>query len=198
VGDGPALVLMHGAEANRAMFSALVPLLAGRFTVITYDQRDSGDTESPERAATLAELADDAHALILARGFPRAHVFGSSFGGRVAQAFAILHPTAVDRLILGSTWPLPHALSTLSPESAARMDELRRRLPGSAQELARLFFPEPSSRSFAMCSPWFGPRPSARGAAPKPWPPASLSRPQRSPRPRCCSRAIWTASSRRA
>ena len=54
VGSGPALVLMHGAEASRLMFGALVPLLAPHFTVIAYDQRDCGETESPERAATLA------------------------------------------------------------------------------------------------------------------------------------------------
>ena len=34
VGSGPALVLMHGAEASRQMFGALVPLLAPHFTVI--------------------------------------------------------------------------------------------------------------------------------------------------------------------
>ena len=63
-GSGPALVLMHGAEASRQMFGALMPLLAPHFTVLAYDQRDCGETEGPERPATLAELADDARGLI--------------------------------------------------------------------------------------------------------------------------------------
>ena len=92
VGDGRPLVLMHGAEASRQMFAALVPLLAPRFTVIAYDQRDCGETEAPESACTLADLAHDAHKLIRGLGLKRAHVFGSSFGGRVAQALALLHP----------------------------------------------------------------------------------------------------------
>jgi len=145
-GEGPALVLMHGAEANRQMFAALVPLLAPRFTVIAYDQRDCGDTEAPAHAATLADLAHDAAALIRGLGRDRAHVFGSSFGGRVAQALALLHPECVDRLVLASTWPLPHAYDALYPEGAARIGELRARLPESADELAGWFFPEPFLR----------------------------------------------------
>lgn len=77
-GQGPALLLMHGAEASRQMFGALVPHLAKQFTVIAYDQRDCGDTEAPERAATLADLANDAQQLVKALGLKRAHVFGSS------------------------------------------------------------------------------------------------------------------------
>lgn len=154
VGSGPALVLMHGAEASRQMFGALVPLLAPHFTVIAYDQRDCGETESPEQAATLAQLAGDARALIEGLGFAKAHVFGSSYGGRVAQMLAATHPGLVDRLVLGSTWPLPHSFAALMPEGAARIAELRSRLPASAQELASMFFPDallaerPELRSF--------------------------------------------------
>jgi len=106
-GDGPPLLLMHGAEASRQMFAELVPHLSKHFTVIGYDQRDCGETEGPEHASTLADLADDARQFIAALGLTRAHVFGSSFGGRVAQALALLHPGVVDHLVLGSTWPLP-------------------------------------------------------------------------------------------
>ena len=141
-GQGPPLLLMHGAEASRQMFDALVPLLAPHFTVIACDQRDCGDTENPDRPATLAELADDAHALVQALGCRRAHVFGSSFGGRVAQAYALRHPQALDHLVLGSTWPLPDGLEDLNPTVVARLQVLRARLPESAEELAGVFFPE--------------------------------------------------------
>jgi 3-oxoadipate enol-lactonase len=144
-GEGPVLALMHGAEATRQMFAALVPQLAKHFTVIAYDQRDCGETEGPERAATLADLANDAHQLIKALGFKRVHVFGSSYGGRVAQALALLHPRSVDRLVLGSTWPLPRPYEELCPD-ARRLAELRRGLPETAQELATWFFPEPFLR----------------------------------------------------
>jgi pimeloyl-ACP methyl ester carboxylesterase len=140
-GEGPPLLLMHGAEASRQMFSALMPHLAGHFTVIAYDQRDCGDTDGPEAGSTLADLADDAQQLIDALGLGRAHVFGSSFGGRVAQALALRHPHAVDRLALGSTWPLPDAYEARCPD-APRLAALRRQLPATAEELATWFFPE--------------------------------------------------------
>lgn len=142
VGEGPPLLLMHGAEASRQMFAALIPHLAEHFSVIAYDQRDCGETEGPERASTLADLANDAQQLVEALGFERAHVFGSSFGGRVAQALALLHPASVDRLVLGSTWPLPSSYESVCPD-APRLAELRRGLPGTAEELATWFFPEP-------------------------------------------------------
>jgi pimeloyl-ACP methyl ester carboxylesterase len=140
-GHGPALLLMHGAEASRQMFAALIPQLAKHFTVIAYDQRDCGESEGPEQAASLADLAHDAHRFIKALGLKRAHVFGSSFGGRVAQALALLHPQTVDRLVLASTWPLPRPYEELCPD-ANRIAELRRGLPGTAEELATYFFPE--------------------------------------------------------
>ncbi len=170
-GDGPALVLMHGAEASRQMFAALVPHLARHFTVIAYDQRDCGETESPERASTLVDLANDAHQFIKALGLKRAHVFGSSFGGRVAQALALLHPRCVDRLVLASTWPLPRPYEELCPD-ARRLAELRRGLPDTAEELATWFFPKPSCRSAPSCgasSRMPGPRRRDRRGARRPW-----------------------------
>jgi pimeloyl-ACP methyl ester carboxylesterase len=140
-GKGPPLLLMHGAEASRLMFAALMPHLAAHFTVIAYDQRDCGDTEGPDAGSTLADLADDAQQLIATLGLGRAHVFGSSFGGRVAQALALRHPQAVDRLVLGSTWPLPDAYEALCPD-ASRLAALRRQLPATAEELATWFFPD--------------------------------------------------------
>jgi pimeloyl-ACP methyl ester carboxylesterase len=168
-GEGPPLVLMHGAEATRQMFAALVPHLASHFTVITYDQRDCGETEAPEQASTLSDLANDAQRLIGWLGFRRAHVFGSSFGGRVAQALALMHPRAVDHLVLGSTWPLPRPLEELCPD-ARRLAEVRRGLPGTAEELATWFFPEaflaqrPELRRFFANARPASPR-SARRAA---------------------------------
>lgn len=141
-GSGPPLLLMHGAEASRQMFASFAPLLAPHFTVIAYDQRDCGETESPERPSTLSDLAADAQRLIKALGFKRAHVFGSSFGGRVAQALALLHPHSVDHLVLASTWPVPRPYEELCPD-AGRLAELRCGLPETAEQLATWFFPEP-------------------------------------------------------
>lgn len=141
-GDGPPLLLVHGAEANRQMFDSITPLLANRFTVIAYDQRDCGDTESPAHPATLEQLALDAKTLVRSLGLPRVNVFGSSFGGRVAQVLAAAHGEVVDRLVLGSTWALPHSLAALNPEGSRTIAALRAGLPHTSPQLAAMFFPE--------------------------------------------------------
>lgn len=141
-GHGPPLVLMHGAEGSHRMFDALVPHLAAHFTTIAYDQRDCGESENPVAESSLADLADDARALLRALDHAKAHVYGSSFGGRVAQMLAHRHADAIDRLVLGSTWPLPQALEALNPEGVARIQSLRANLPESAETLAELFLPK--------------------------------------------------------
>jgi 3-oxoadipate enol-lactonase len=138
-GNGPPLLLLHGAEADHSMFDAFVPLLSDRFTVIAYDQRDSGGTKNPSTSYGFEELADDAAALIAALGYKRAHVFGTSFGGVIAQVLASRHLERVDRLVLSSTFRAGAALPSINPDFP-RFAELRSRLPGSAREFAEFFF----------------------------------------------------------
>jgi pimeloyl-ACP methyl ester carboxylesterase len=140
-GTGPALLLMHGAEGDHRMFSALVPHLAPHFTVIAYDQRDCGETLNPEAPATLADLADDAAGLLEALAHRQAVVYGSSFGGRVAQALAHRHPHAVRALVLGSTWALPESLAELNGDTLRAIHALRASLPETAGQLAEYFLP---------------------------------------------------------
>jgi pimeloyl-ACP methyl ester carboxylesterase len=140
-GAGPPLLLIHGAEGGRRMFAPFAQALAPDFTVVTYDQRDCGETANEPRAATLEELASDAAALLQALGFAAALVYGTSFGGRVAQLLAIRRPDLVRGLILGSTWPLPLALPSLNPSGIARLMQLRAGLPATAAAFAEMFAP---------------------------------------------------------
>jgi pimeloyl-ACP methyl ester carboxylesterase len=139
-GNGPPLLLLHGAEADHSMFDAFGAQLAPHFTVIAYDQRDSGDTRNPPSPYGFTELADDAGALIAALGYPRAHVFGTSLGGAIAQLLAARHPARIDRLVLSSTFRPGAALSTINPEESPKIVALRSRLPESAAELAQYFY----------------------------------------------------------
>jgi 3-oxoadipate enol-lactonase len=140
IGNGPALLMLHGGEGGHAMFDDLVPLLAGKLTLILYDQRDCGATKNPPAGNVGLELlADDARALIVSLGFTKAHVFGTSFGGRLAQVLALRHPQVVDKLVLGSTWPASHTLAFVDPAASARLSALRQGLPGTAEELVAQF-----------------------------------------------------------
>ena len=140
-GEGPPLLLIHGAEADHSMFDAFGALLAPHFTVIAYDQRDSGGTTNPASAYGVAEMAKDAAELIAALGYRRAHVFGTSLGGVIAQVLAAHHPERIDRLVLSSTFRPGAPPTALNPDVFARLATLRAGLPGTAPEIATYFFP---------------------------------------------------------
>lgn len=170
-GEGPALLMLHGAEGSRRQFAAIRPELVERYTVITYDQRDCGETVGPDAPATLVTLADDAQALLQALGHASAFVFGTSFGGRVAQALAVRHPRAVRRLVLASTWPLAVSLAEANREVAQELGRLRANLPASAEQLATYFFPaaflasHPAARQHFASAPARSARSDRRAAA---------------------------------
>jgi pimeloyl-ACP methyl ester carboxylesterase len=140
-GEGPPLLLLHGAEADHSMFNAFGAALAPHFTVIAYDQRDSGGTRNAPAPYGLSELADDLAALIAALGFARAHVFGTSFGGAIAQVAAIRHPACIDRLVLASTFRVGVPVASINPEGFPKFAELRSRLPETLPAFAEYFFP---------------------------------------------------------
>lgn len=140
-GDGPPLILIHGAEADHGMFGALSEHLRTRFRVIAYDQRDSGLTVNPPEPYTLSDLADDAAALIKVLGYRKVHVFGTSLGGHIAQLLAARHPEKIDKLVLGSTWRAGQPLREINPDAAASLTVFRANPALHAPGIAAFFFP---------------------------------------------------------
>lgn len=108
-GTGPTLVLLHGLQVGKELFDALTPHLARDFTVLTYDQRDRGQTTAEPGEYGVDDLADDLAALLSSLGMGRVHVLGTSYGGMVAQAFALRHPEHLDHLVLAATSRHPFA-----------------------------------------------------------------------------------------
>lgn len=124
-GDGPPLLNISGTGGDlRRMPVGRLPF-NDHFTVLSYDQRGLGQTAKPDRSYSMADYADDAAALIEARGWSSCHVIGTSFGGMVALNLAARHGELIDRLVLCCTspggsvasYPL-HELETLGPAEA--------------------------------------------------------------------------------
>jgi 3-oxoadipate enol-lactonase len=117
-GEGEPLLLIPGLGMNHLGWALQVPVYAREFKVITFDNRGTGQSSSPEGVDyTIALLADDAADLLDALGVDVAHVYGVSLGGMIAQEVALRHPEKVRSLILGATWPGgPH---TVPPEASA-------------------------------------------------------------------------------
>ena len=105
LGEGEPLVLIHGLGYDRAGWGPLPELLAERFRVLVLDNRGVGESDAPEGPYSVAQMVDDTLAAMDAAGFQRAHVFGVSLGGLIAQELALAHPERVNRLVLCSTTP---------------------------------------------------------------------------------------------
>lgn len=103
MGGGEPLVLMHGGPGlDHTTLSSLEPL-ADRFTLIFYDHRCNGRSTGAVQSMTWDNLTADADALRRALGFDRWSVLGHSFGGLVAQEYALRYPERVSRLLLFDT-----------------------------------------------------------------------------------------------
>jgi pimeloyl-ACP methyl ester carboxylesterase len=77
--------------------------LARSFRTIVFDNRGTGRSDQPDEEYSIDGFAADAAALLDAIGIERAHVFGVSMGGMIAQAFALRYPARVQTLTLGCT-----------------------------------------------------------------------------------------------
>ena len=59
-GTGEPLILIHGAQSDRSIFTGMLPNFTDQFEVLTYDQRGSGQSEKPNVEYTMGMMADDA------------------------------------------------------------------------------------------------------------------------------------------
>jgi pimeloyl-ACP methyl ester carboxylesterase len=90
-GRGPALIMVTGALSDRSGNAELARLLAGHFTVYSYDRRGRGGSSDTKPYAVQREI-EDIEALIDRAG-GSAHVYGKSSGAALAlQAAAALGP----------------------------------------------------------------------------------------------------------
>jgi pimeloyl-ACP methyl ester carboxylesterase len=104
-GDGPRLLFVNGSGATLAMVAPSIDRYAAHFDVLAHDQRGLGRTEIPPGPYEMADYAADVAALLDAVGWDSCRVVGGSFGGMVAQEFAVTWPGRVERLALLCTSP---------------------------------------------------------------------------------------------
>lgn len=105
-GSGTPLLLIAGQALPHGAWGDETRRLASKHTVITYDHRGVGGSGGPvDEPYTTRGMAADAIAILDDLGIGRAHVYGFSMGGRIAQWLAADYPDRVGALILGATTP---------------------------------------------------------------------------------------------
>jgi proline iminopeptidase len=137
-GSGPPVVLLHGGPGACDYLGSLAAMLDNITTIIRYDQRGCGRTDRTPPYDVATYLAD-LDALRRHLDFERWTLIGHSWGACLGLAYAVAHPTRVERLALVSAHGLlgagPHSdayrasmRARFSPDELARWDELKARL----------------------------------------------------------------------
>ena len=157
--EGDPLLLVMGLAVSRFWWPAgLCQAFADRgFAVARYDQRDAGqstrmpDTGGSNPFVALArkrgaysseDMTDDAIAVLDALGWERAHIFGASLGGIIAQRIALRHPGPGPQRHLGHGHPQRRGrdqggpVRALRPAGQARPDQVPGRPRGRHPALA--------------------------------------------------------------
>jgi proline-specific peptidase len=106
-GAGEPLLVLHGGPAlsHEYLFPGLAPL-ADVARVVFFDQRGCGRSSKPvSHGYGMAAMAADVEGLRTALGLGRVNVLGFSFGGMLAQEYALRYPSHVRRLIIAGAGP---------------------------------------------------------------------------------------------
>ena len=106
-GDGPAILLTHGYSATSQMWGPQVAALSENHTLITWDMRGHGRSDSPADADSYSEALTtaDMAALLDHLGFASAIIGGLSLGGYMSLAFNVDYPARVEALLIIDTGP---------------------------------------------------------------------------------------------
>jgi pimeloyl-ACP methyl ester carboxylesterase len=105
-GSGDPVLMINGIGAPRGAWGLQVPFISERYQVITFDNRDVGETGPGSNTDNYGtdQFARDAAGLLDHLGIERAHVVGASMGGCIAQQFAVLFPERTQSVTIICSW----------------------------------------------------------------------------------------------
>lgn len=102
--EAPVLVLNNGIIMNAATsWIFQTEALSEDYRVLQYDCRGQGQSDHPQGPYSMELHADDLAGLLDGLEIEAAHIAGISYGGEVAQAFALKYPEKAISLILADT-----------------------------------------------------------------------------------------------
>lgn len=104
-GKGEPLVLLPDLGYDVTSLWAQVPRLSQEFRCIAIDNRGVGRSSKPSSPYTIKLLAEDVINVLDHIRIERAHFFGVSMGGAIAQEIAINYPERVGKMALLASWP---------------------------------------------------------------------------------------------
>lgn len=147
-GSGQPLILIAGGPGDsHAYFKPYFKQFQKSFTVIFFDARGRGRSTSLTDPAlySVDKDVEDIDNLRQALGFDKVHLFGHSYGGIIAQSYALTHPDHVRKVILCNTFHSAEGwqnnidncnrhIQESYPDVWTRLMEMRKTMKSSASE----------------------------------------------------------------
>jgi proline iminopeptidase len=155
-----SLIVMHGGPGfDHSTMRPYFDRFADTHHVVYIDHRGNGRSTGDPDTWTLAQWGDDVKAFCDALGIVKPVVYGNSFGGMVAIAYASRYPEHPAKLILSST------AARMRLEETTRL--LAERGGEEVRAIAEKFWSAPDAQGMAdytrVCIPLYNP-PNARSA----------------------------------
>jgi len=139
VGDGDAVIVLHGAIGLGSTYMRALDAWADEFQLVYYDQRGSGQTPLGDvQKVSFPGGVEDLDGLRRALGLDRVQLLGHSAGAYLAALYAAAHPEATAGLVLLNPGPplTPDLMQRFGRAMAARRtpadDDARRAIEESA------------------------------------------------------------------
>lgn len=141
LGRGEPLLILHGGPgASHDYFLPYLLPLARHHRLIFIDERGSGRSQKLENPSgyTVENMVEDVEGVRRALNLGKISLLGHSYGGALAQAYALKYQQNLSHLILASTWSSTNAMNEVFVRMKGNMTpELRERI--NKLEAAGLF-----------------------------------------------------------
>lgn len=152
--ERPTLIVMHGGPGfDHSTMRPYFDRFADTHQVLYLDHRGNGRSSGGPETWNLAQWGDDVKGLCDALGIDKPVVFGQSFGGMVAIAYAARHPGHPSKVVFSSTAARIHLDETFAILEARGGKE--------ARAVAEKFWLKPDDAAFAdylrVCMPLYNP-----------------------------------------
>ena len=147
-GEGPPVVLAHGAGGNTLVWWQQIAHFARRHKVLAFDHRGWGRSQCAPEHKHARYFADDMRAVMDDAGVERAAVICQSMGGWTGMQFTLANPERVSCLVLSGT---PGGVQTPSVVKAREARARGRTIDLDRPDPMERAAPRPSTRRLRPC-----------------------------------------------
>ncbi len=103
IGKGETILLIHQSTSSAEEYAGLIPYLAGKYQLISYDWPGHGNSDDPEEEPTVEEYTQSAISVLDHLKIEKCHVLGHHGGAVVAMNLSYLQPGRISKLMLSGT-----------------------------------------------------------------------------------------------